>query len=53
MLRLRQYKSCDADLIAEWAKDKNVFLKWGWLIMALKTVKNQKKEKFNYVIFSS
>lgn len=29
MLRLRQYKSCDADLIAEWAKDKNVFLKWG------------------------
>ena len=29
MLRLRQYKSCDADLIAKWAKDKNVFLKWG------------------------
>lgn len=29
MLRLRPYKSCDADLIAEWIKDENVFKKWG------------------------
>lgn len=29
MLRLRQYKSCDSEKIAEWIKDKNVFLKWG------------------------
>lgn len=29
MLRLRPYKSCDAEKIAEWVKDKNVFLKWG------------------------
>ena len=29
MLRLRPYKSCDADLIAEWVKDENIFKKWG------------------------
>ena len=29
MLRLRPYKRCDADLITEWIKDKNVFRKWG------------------------
>ena len=29
MLRLRQYKRCDADIIAEWIKDKDVCLKWG------------------------
>lgn len=29
MIRLRQYKSCDAIKIAEWVKDKDVFLKWG------------------------
>ena len=29
MIRLRQYKSCDAQIIAEWVRDKDVFLKWG------------------------
>lgn len=29
MLRLRPYKSCDAEKIAEWIKDKTVFQKWG------------------------
>ncbi len=29
MIRLRQYKSCDAAKIAEWVKDKDAFLKWG------------------------
>lgn len=29
MLRLRPYKSCDADLIAEWIKDKKIFQNWG------------------------
>ena len=29
MLRLRPYKSCDSEKIAEWIKDKDVFLKWG------------------------
>ena len=29
MLRLRPYKSCDAAIIAEWVRDKDVFLKWG------------------------
>ena len=29
MLRLRPYKSCDAATIAEWIRDKDVFLKWG------------------------
>ena len=29
MIRLRPYKECDAQIIAEWIKDKDVFLKWG------------------------
>lgn len=29
MLRLRPYKSCDCEKIAEWIKDETVFLKWG------------------------
>ena len=29
MLRLRPYKSCDAQKIAEWVQDKDAFLKWG------------------------
>ena len=29
MLRLRPYKSCDAEKIAEWINDKDVFFKWG------------------------
>lgn len=29
MMRLRPYKSCDADLIAEWIKDKKIFQNWG------------------------
>lgn len=29
MLRLRPYKSCDAEYIANWVKDEDVFLKWG------------------------
>ena len=29
MLRLRQYKECDAAVIAGWIKDKDVYLKWG------------------------
>ena len=38
MLRLRPYKSCDADLIAEWIKDKKIFQNWGgerfgWVIV--------------------
>lgn len=29
MLRLRPYKSCDAEYIANWIKDEIVFLRWG------------------------
>ena len=29
MIRLRQYKSCDAKIIAEWIKDEEVFKMWG------------------------
>ena len=29
MLRLRPYKSCDSEAIAEWVKDETVFQKWG------------------------
>ena len=29
MLRLRQYKSCDAEKIVSWLQDKDVFEKWG------------------------
>ena len=29
MIRLRQYKRCDAVKIAEWVKDEDVFHKWG------------------------
>ena len=29
MIRLRPYKSCDAKVIAEWIKDKEVYMKWG------------------------
>jgi len=29
MIRLRQYKSIDAEKIAEWVKDEDAFLKWG------------------------
>jgi RimJ/RimL family protein N-acetyltransferase len=29
MLRLRPYKSCDAEKISEWIKDEDVFVKWG------------------------
>jgi len=29
MLRLRPYKCCDAEKIAAWAKDKDVYNKWG------------------------
>ncbi|MCR5296007.1 MAG: GNAT family N-acetyltransferase [Clostridiales bacterium] len=29
MLRLRPYKSCDAEIIARWIRDRDVFLKWG------------------------
>lgn len=29
MLRLRPYKSCDAERIAGWLKDEDIFLKWG------------------------
>ncbi len=29
MIRLRPYKSCDSEKIAEWIKDENVFRKWG------------------------
>lgn len=29
MIRLRPYKKCDAEAIAEWVKDEDVFLKWG------------------------
>lgn len=28
-MRLRPYKSCDAKVIEQWIKDKDVFLKWG------------------------
>ena len=28
-MRLRPYKSCDADAIAKWIKDENVFRLWG------------------------
>ena len=29
MLKLRPYKSCDAEIIAKWVQDKNVFMIWG------------------------
>ncbi len=29
MLRLRPYKSCDSQKIADWIKDESVFQKWG------------------------
>ena len=29
MLKLRPYKSCDAQTIAKWVQDKDVFTKWG------------------------
>ena len=29
MLRLRPYKSCDAEKISEWIKDRDCFMKWG------------------------
>ncbi len=29
MLRLRPYKKCDSERIAEWIKDEEVFQKWG------------------------
>ena len=29
MLKLRPYKSCDAQAIAKWVQDKDVFVKWG------------------------
>ena len=29
MLRLRPYKHCDAEKIAAWVQDENVYLKWG------------------------
>ena len=29
MIRLRPYKSCDSEAIAEWVKDETVFQKWG------------------------
>ena len=29
MLRLRPYKSCDAERIAGWLQDEDIFLKWG------------------------
>ena len=29
MLRLRPYKNCDSEKIAQWITDKDVFLKWG------------------------
>ncbi len=32
MLRLRPYKSCDAEKISEWVKDRDVFMKWGGLL---------------------
>lgn len=32
MIRLRPYKSCDSSIIAEWIKDKDVFMKWGGML---------------------
>ena len=32
MLRLRPYKSCDAEIIEKWIRDEDVFLKWGGLL---------------------
>ena len=29
MLRLRQYKPCDAEIIEKWVQDEDVFNKWG------------------------
>ncbi|MCR4896663.1 MAG: GNAT family N-acetyltransferase [Lachnospiraceae bacterium] len=29
MLRLRQYKEADAEKIAQWVQDKDIFMKWG------------------------
>lgn len=29
MLKLRPYKSCDAQAIAKWVQDRDVFVKWG------------------------
>lgn len=28
-MRLRPYKSCDADIIAKWIQDEDVFTRWG------------------------
>jgi len=32
MLRLRPYKSCDAEEIEKWIRDEDVFKKWGGLL---------------------
>ena len=32
MLRLRPYKSCDAETIEKWIRDEEVFKKWGGLL---------------------
>ena len=32
MLRLRPYKSCDAEIIEKWIRDEDVFLNWGGLL---------------------
>ena len=32
MIRLRPYKECDAEVIAGWIRDEDVFLKWGGLL---------------------
>lgn len=32
MLRLRPYKSCDAETIEKWIRDEDVFKKWGGLL---------------------
>ena len=29
MLRLRQYKEADAEIIEQWVQDKDTFMKWG------------------------
>ena len=29
MLRLRQYKEADAEIIEQWVRDKDTFMKWG------------------------
>ena len=32
MLRLRQYKPCDAEVIEKWIRDEDVFNKWGGML---------------------